>query len=108
MESRFERAKVAQQAIQESIENYKQTNRSVQAVFLPSELRYAIAALPDSALRFDMERGETIYGVPVIRYISDDMSMFFVAQSCFADGTGGHPKVRHSPFYGMPRKESKL
>lgn len=107
MESKFEVAQKTLKSIKRALEESRKNGIQVNVVFIPSELRYVIAAFPNDALSFDFAVGETIYDVPLIRYISDDMSMFFLGQSYNTDGSSGNPAVRHRPFYGMRRKEQK-
>lgn len=102
MESRFELAQKTLKSIKGALEESRKKGIPVQVVFIPSDLRYVIAAFPNDALSFNLEYGETIYGVPLIRYISDDMTKFFLGQSYYADGDEGHPEVRYRPYYHDP------
>lgn len=69
------------QAIKTAIREAESAGHPVDAVFIGTDLRYLIAALPESPLRYSMDKGELIFGRKVIRYMSDDLTQFFLAQS---------------------------
>ena len=68
-------------AIRQALDDAKTSGRVIEAVFIGTDLRYLIAALRENPLKFSLEKGETIFGIKVIRYMSDDLSQFFLATS---------------------------
>ncbi len=102
--NRMELAQHAQTVIHRDLRNRAREGHPAGAVFLPSELLYAIKALPEPAMRYIPRIGETIYGVPVIRFESDDMSLYFLASAHYSNGRPGTPKVHHRPYYYNPKE----
>lgn len=96
-------AQQALRSIREALEEWKRRKIKNVAVFIPSQLRYIIAAYPNDALRFNMEQGETIYDVPVFRYESDDTTKFFLAQAYPVDPKQ-EIRLVHLPFYRPPKR----
>lgn len=102
--NRMELAQHAQTVIHRDLRNRARDGHPASAVFLPSELLYAVKALPEPALRYTHEDGETMYGVPVIRFESDDMSIYFLATAHYSDGRQEIPEVRFRPYYHNPKE----
>ena len=104
--NRMELAQHAQTVIHRDLCNRAREGHPASAVFLPSDLLYAIKALPEPAMKYLPDIGETIYGVPVIRFESDDMSFYFLASAHYSDGRAGTPEVHYHPYCHNPRKET--
>ena len=68
-------------SIRNSITEAESAGRQIDAVFIGTDLRYLIAAQRENPLKFSLETGETIFGIKVIRYMTDDLSQFFLASS---------------------------
>lgn len=91
----------AVQSIRQAIGETEAASHAVDAVFIGTDLRYLIAALPDSPLRYSMDKGELIFGKKVIRYMSDDLTQFFLAVSWqVSDGIPAEPV--HRPYMRKP------
>ena len=69
------------QSIKNAITEAKAAGLQIDAVFIGTDLRYLIAAQRDNLLEYSEEVGETVLGIKVIRYMSDDRSQFFLATS---------------------------
>lgn len=90
------------QSIKVAISEAEASGRTVDAVFIGTDLRYLIAALQDSPLRYSMDKGELIFGKKVIRYMTDDLTQFFLAVSCqVSDGIPADPA--HRPYMRKPK-----
>lgn len=88
-------ARTALDAIRAELEETKRQGQRADAVFMTSELRYIIAAYPNDALTHILGQGDLIYGVPLVRYLSSDLTKFFVARACPVDRQGGGGLMRH-------------
>lgn len=93
--SRKRIADMALAAIKAELEENERLGRHTDAVFITSELRYIIAAYPNDALTHVLGKGDFIYGVPLVRYLSDDVTKFFVAKACPVDCCGDEDLMRH-------------
>lgn len=69
------------QSIKNAITEAKAAGLQIDAVFIGTDLRYIIAAQRENPLKFNLETGETIFDIKVIRYMTDDLSQFFLASS---------------------------
>ncbi len=104
MDERMQLAQKAQLVIQQELRDRAETGNPVGVVFLPNELLYAMKAMPNTALKYTHQDGETIYDVPVIRFESDDMSLYFLASAHYSDGRPGVPEFHHRPYYYNPKE----
>ena len=68
-------------AIRNAVTEAKNSGQVIDAVFIGTDLRYLIAAQRENPLKFNLETGETIFDIKVIRHMSDDCSQFFLATS---------------------------
>ena len=104
MAGNYEIAQMALASIKVALEDAKKAGQPADMVFIGSELRYKIAAFPNDALTHELGKGDFLYGVPVIRYTSDDESKFFLARAYPVDRENGYGELIHRPYY----KPSKL
>ena len=81
MRDNYEIACEAVESIRVAIREAESAGHPVDAVFIGIDLRYMIAALTETPLRYNLDKGELIFGTKVIRYMSDDLTQFFLAQS---------------------------
>lgn len=92
----------AVQSIRWAIAEAETAGHPVDAVFIGTDLRYMIAALPESPLRYSLDKGELIFGRRVIRYMSDDLTQFFLAESHqVSESTPAEPV--HRPYMRNPK-----
>ena len=102
MDNRKELATTALRSIREALENAKLTGAPADVVFLSSELRYILAAHPGDAFHSNLAQGDTVYDVPVIRFISEDLEKFFLARACPVDPAKGYKELIPRRIYGRP------
>lgn len=102
MENRKELAATALRSIREALESAKRSGAPADVVFLSSELRYILAAHPGDAFCSNLELGDTVYEVPVIRFIGEDKEKFFLARACPVDPAKGYKELIPRRIYGRP------
>ena len=104
MNERMKFAQTAQTVIKREISARAAAGIYTSAIFLPSELLYVMKALPNPVLQYTHRDGESFCGVPVLRFESDDMSLYFLASAHYSDGRAGTPEVHYRPYYHNPKE----